>query len=86
MGLLNLKNKTAHKFIKKQRKAIALNKEFDVTSISSVGVLSELSLIQTYDFTKRLSESLGLRQEDLKVFLFDVLRICGRLFLFYWII
>ncbi|MDN3644364.1 hypothetical protein QWY87_16740 [Lutimonas halocynthiae] len=72
MGLLNLKNKTAHKFIKKQRKAIALNKEFDVISINRVGVLSELSLIQTYDFTKRLSESLGLRQEDMKVFLFDV--------------
>ena len=72
MGLLNLKSKTAHKFIKKQRKAGALQREFNVVSIHRVGVLAELSLIQTYDFTKRLSESLGLRQEDLKVFLFDV--------------
>ena len=72
MGLLNLKNKTAHKFIKKQRKAIALNREFDVVSIKRVGILAELSLIQTYDFTKRLCEGLGLRQDDVKVFLFDV--------------
>ena len=71
MGLLNLKNTTAHKFIKKQRKAITLNREFDLSSINRVGVLAELSLIQTYDFTKRLSQGLNLRQEDMKVFLFD---------------
>ncbi len=72
MGLLNLKNKTAHKFIKKQRKAITLNREFDVKSINRVGVLAELTLMQTYDFTKRLSEGLGLRQDDMRIFLFDV--------------
>jgi len=71
MGLLNLKSTTAHKFIKKQRKAITLNREFDLSSINRVGVLAELSLIQTYDFTKRLSQGLNLRQEDMKVFLFD---------------
>ena len=32
---------------------------------------SELSLIQTYDFTKRLSKGLNLEPEDLKVCLFD---------------
>ncbi len=71
MGLLNIKNTTAHKFIKKQRKANTLNREFNLGSICRVGVLAELSLIQTYDFTKRLSQGLGLRQEDMKVFLFD---------------
>ncbi len=71
MGLLNLKITTAHKFIKKQRKAYGLNREFDLTSIQRVGVLSELSLIETYDFTKRLCEGLGLRKEALKVFLYD---------------
>lgn len=71
MGLFNLKITTAHKFIKKQRKAHGSNRDFDLKSIRRVGLLSELSLIQTYDFTKRLCEGLGIRKEDLKVFLYD---------------
>ena len=71
MGILNLKNKTANKFIKNQLKARASQKEFEVKAIKRVGVLAELTLIQTYDFTKRLSEGFNMEPEDLRVFLFD---------------
>lgn len=71
MGILNLKNRTAHKFIKNQRKATSSDREINVKVIRNVGVLSELSLFQTYDFTKRLVEGLNLEIEDLKMILFD---------------
>ena len=71
MGILNLKNTTANKFIKNELKADGSDKEFQVKIIKRVGVLAELSLIQTYDFTKRLSKGLNLEPEDLKVCLFD---------------
>ena len=71
MGILNLKTTTANKFIKKQLKAVASERKFDVKLIKRVGVLAEVSLFQTYDFTKRLSEGLNLEIEDLKVCLFD---------------
>ncbi|MEL4454464.1 DUF6913 domain-containing protein [Lutimonas vermicola] len=71
MGILNLKNKTANKFIKNQRKADGFNKEIKVKVVNRVGVLAELTLFQTYNFTKRLSEALHLEPEDLKIILFD---------------
>ena len=71
MGILNLKNKTASKFIKNQRKAHGFNKEIKVKVVKRVGVLAELALFQTYNFTKRLSEALHLEPEDLKIILFD---------------
>jgi len=71
MGILNLKNTTANKFIKNELKADGSDKEFQVKIIKRVGILAELSLIQTYDFTKRLSKGLNLEPEDLKVCLFD---------------
>lgn len=71
MGLLNLKIKTAHKFIKKQRKDSDSKREFEIQQIKKVGILAELSLIETYDFSKRLSSQLNLEVEDLKMCLFD---------------
>lgn len=71
MGILNLKNKTASKFIKNQLNTAGSEKEFEVKVIKKIGVLAELSLIQTYDFTARLSEEFNLETEDLKVCLFD---------------
>lgn len=71
MKLLNLKNKTASKFIKNQRNAVGRNKEFELKSVKKIGVLAELSLFETYDFTKRLAGDLKVRDEDLKIFLFD---------------
>ena len=71
MGLLNLKNKTATKFIKNQRNATGRKKEFELKSVKKIGVLAELSLFETYDFTKRLAGELKVSDEDLKVFLYD---------------
>jgi len=71
MGLLNLKFITARKFIKKQRKVSDSKKEFEITPIRRVGVVAELSLIQTYDFTKRLSQQLNIQPEEVKMCLFD---------------
>lgn len=71
MGILNLKNRTANKFIKNQLNAGTSDKEFEVKIIKRVGILAESSLILTYDFTKRLSEGMNLETEDLKVYLFN---------------
>ena len=71
MGILNLKNTTANKFIKNQLNAAPSSREFNVKVIQRGGILAELSLFQTYDFTKRLSEGLNLESEDLKVCLYD---------------
>ncbi len=71
MGILNLKNTTANKFIKNQLTATASERKFELKAIERVGVLAEASLFKTYDFTKRLSEGLNLEIEDLKVCLFD---------------
>ncbi|MCA0932170.1 hypothetical protein LCM02_06885 [Lutimonas saemankumensis] len=71
MKLLNLRNKTASKFIKNQRNAAERKKEFELKAVKKIGVLAELSLFETYDFTKRLADHLKVRHEDLKVFLFD---------------
>ena len=71
MGILNLKNTTANKFIKNQLKAAGSEREFEAKVIKKLGVLAELSLIQTYDFTARLSQEFNLEPEDLKICLFD---------------
>ena len=71
MKLLNLKNKTASKFIKKQRNQVGSKKEFELKAVKKIGVLAELTLFETYDFTKRLAADLKVRPEDLKIFLFD---------------
>jgi len=71
MGILNLKDNTARKFIKNQYNKDASRREFQVKRIKRVGVLAELTLLQTYDFTKRLGEGLKIEPEDMKVILFD---------------
>ena len=71
MGILNLKKKTAYKFIKNKQNQTQEAKKNEVRSIARVGVLAELSLFQKYDFTKSLSNGLGIRQDEIVVFLFD---------------
>lgn len=71
MGILNLKKKTAYKFIKNKQNRAEGAKKNEVRNIARVGVLAELSLFQTYDFTKSLSNGLGIAQDEMVVFLFD---------------
>lgn len=71
MGILNLKKKTAVKFIKNKQNNLPKGKKTGTKKIKKVGVLAEVSLFQTYDFRKRLSSELGIEEEDMMVFLFD---------------
>jgi hypothetical protein len=71
MGILNLKKKTAVKFIKNKQNIRPKEKKTETKKIRKVGVLAELSLFETYDFRKRLSGELGIEEEDMMVFLFD---------------
>ncbi len=71
MGILNLKKKTACKFIKNKQNRAQAAKINELSSIAKVGVLAELTLFQTYDFTNSLSNGLGIEQDEIVVFLFD---------------
>ena len=71
MGILNLKKNTAFKFIKNKQNNLPEVKKTTVKEIKKVGVLAEVSLFQSYDFTKRLCMELGIEEEELTVFLFD---------------
>jgi len=71
MGILNLKKKTAVKFIKNKQNILPKEKKTESKRIKKVGVLAEVSLFQTYDFRKRLSSQLGIQEEDMMVLLFD---------------
>jgi hypothetical protein len=71
MGILNLKKKTAFKFIKNKQNNRPEEKKTAVREINKVGVLAEIGLFQTYDFTKRLCSELGIEEEEMTVFLFD---------------
>ncbi len=73
MDVLNLKNKTAYKFIKNNSKNA---KKFDkktIDKIKRVGVLARADLFKTYDFTKKLIDEIGLREHAIEVALLDEL-------------
>ncbi|MDH3321379.1 MAG: hypothetical protein OEM04_00225 [Flavobacteriaceae bacterium] len=69
MGILNLKSKTAHKYIKKQPKNTTNLELSSVNKIQTVVVIAEVDLFKTYDFTKKLSENLRIDKNNIKVIL-----------------
>lgn len=71
MGIFNFKNKTAYKYIKKQSKNTSNLKNKIASQIHTVGIIAEANLFKTYDFTKRLSEDLGIDKSKIKVILFE---------------
>jgi len=71
MGILNLKNKTAYKYIKKQPKNTGNVENKISNKIQTVGIVAEADLFKTYDFTKRLSEDLNIDKNKINVILFD---------------
>ena len=71
MGILNLKNKTAHKFIKNQSKKTKNREKIKVDIIKSVGIIAKADLFKAYDFTNKLNQELGLPKNAIKVVLFD---------------
>lgn len=71
MGILNLKNKTAITFIKKQLKRTSNLENKNIGKIQNVGIIAEANLFNAYDFTKKLSEGLGIDKSNIKVTLYD---------------
>ena len=71
MGILNIKKKTAVKFIKNKQNILQKEKKTQTKRVKKVGVLAEVSLFQSYDFRTRLSSELGIEEEDMMVLLFD---------------
>lgn len=72
MDILNLKNKTAFSYIKKQLKLAKNSDNKKVSKIQNVGIVAEVNLFRAYDFTKKLSEGLGIDKSDIKVTLYDL--------------
>ncbi len=71
MGILNLKYSTAYKYVKKQLKNSKNLENKIVNQIQTVGIVAEADLFKTYDFTKKLSEDLGIDKSKIKIILFD---------------
>ena len=71
MGFLNLKKKTAYKFIKNQANKAKTAPENKTKSIERVGVIAGAGLYLAYDFTKGLSQKLGLDQSDIHLCLYN---------------
>jgi hypothetical protein len=74
MSILNLKNKTAYKFIKNNTEKTRNIDKKSIDKIKSVGVLARADLFKTYDFTDKLIEEIGLRNNTIEVALFDELK------------
>lgn len=71
MGFLNLKRKTAYKFIKNQANKTTRSTEISSKPIERVGVIAGAGLYLAYDFTKGLSQKLGLDESDIHLCLYN---------------
>jgi len=71
MDVLNLKSKTAYKFIKNNSKKSNKSNKKTIDKIKRVGVLARADLFRTYDFTKKLIDEIGLREHNIEVALLD---------------
>ncbi len=71
MNLKGLKKKSALKFLRKNDKNKEFNVERSLKKIHKIGVLAEAELFKTYDFTKKLSENLGVNLNYFNIILFQ---------------
>ena len=71
MNLKGFKKKSALKFLKKNEKNNKFNLKSSLQKIQKVGILAEADLFKTYDFTKKLSESLDVNQNGFNILLFQ---------------
>lgn len=70
MGLLNLKQKSAVKFIKNQETVSVKGQKVMPDGILRVGVLADYGLIESYDFSRRLAEVLKIERTQLQMMLY----------------
>ena len=70
MALKRIKSNSILKFlIKNEKKGESIGLD-SLRKISKIGILVNYDLLETYDFTKKLSENLGVDKNDFEIVLF----------------
>lgn len=71
MNLKGIKEKSALKFLKKNFGTKGDNQMSSLNKIEKVGILAEVELFKTYDFSRKLSENFGVKRNDFDIFLYQ---------------
>lgn len=71
MKVFGLKERSAHKYIKKQLKLDEKSQKKSPAIIRRVGILADTKLFEAYDFTKKLSENFNMHQADIQLVLYQ---------------
>lgn len=71
MNLKGIKKNTAIKYLMRQQSRLEKKVSKQPKKVSTVGILAEEELFRAYDFTKKLSNDLGIDISDIKVMLFQ---------------
>ena len=75
MNLKGIKKNTAFKYLVKLQNSTEKKLKNDkLDSVKTVGILAEEELFRAYDFTKKLSNDLGIHESDIDVMLFQKIR------------
>ncbi len=69
MNLKGIKKKSALKFLRKNLKGKVGNRDSSLEKIKKIGILAEVDLFKTYDFTRKLSENFGVAKNNFDVLL-----------------
>ena len=71
MNLKGIKKNKAFKYLMKQQKKTVKASQNQIESIKTIGIIAEEDLFKAYDFTKKLSEDLGINMLDIQVMLYQ---------------
>ena len=71
MNLKGIRKNKAFKYLIKQQKKSVKASQNRIESIKTVGIIAEEDLFKAYDFTKKLSNDLGINILDIQVILFQ---------------
>lgn len=71
MNLKGIKKNKAFKYLIKQQKETVKTSQYRIENVKTVCILAEEDLFKAYDFTKKLSEDLGINMIDIQVMLFQ---------------
>jgi len=69
MDILNLKKKSAHKFIQNQLKKAGKTKKVVPENLFTIGIIADLRLWEAFDFIKDLENHLKISSDKFKVLL-----------------
>ncbi len=71
MNLKGIKKNTALKYLMKHQNILEQSRQNKLEKVKTVGILAEEELFKAYDFTKKLSNDLGINISDIEVMLFQ---------------